>query len=237
MYRLGTRKKQRYLTKKPVNTLYNFVMTRQFHNALPVVVILLTLNCTAFLLLMLSPVPVLENFALWPIAPSGQMHFDAHSPRFQLWQLVSYSFLHGGLVHILINMYVLWMFGTRIELAWGSKAFAIYYFVCVIGAGLVQLIVSSMSANTGTIYPTVGASGGVFGLLLAFALTFPEERLMLLFPPVILKARWVALVYASIELIAGVTGTMEGIAHFAHLGGMLFGFLLLWYWSKYPLNH
>lgn len=211
-------------------------MHQQFLYSLPVIVILLMLNCGAFLLLLLSPGPVLENFALWPLASPGQVHFDTFAPRFQLWQLISYSFLHGGGFHIVINMYVLWIFGTRIELAWGSKAFLIYYFVCVVGAGLVQLTVSSMAANTGSVYPTVGASGGVFGLLLAFALTFPEERLMLLFPPVILKARWLALVYASIELIAGVTGTLEGIAHFAHLGGMLFGFFLLWYWSRHPLK-
>jgi membrane associated rhomboid family serine protease len=211
-------------------------MSRRFIYSPPAVLVLLTLNSAAFLLLLLAPGPVLEHFALWPAGLPVRVVFDGFVPRFQLWQLVSYSFLHGGLFHILINMYVLWMFGTRIEQHWGSKAFVIYYFVCVIGAGLVQLVVTSMAASSGQIYPTVGASGGVFGLLLAFALTFPEERLMLLFPPVILKAKWLALIYAGIELIAGVTGTLEGIAHFAHLGGMLFGFLLLWYWSKNPLK-
>ncbi|MDH5259487.1 MAG: rhomboid family intramembrane serine protease, partial [Gammaproteobacteria bacterium] len=90
--------------------------------------------------------------------------------------------------------------------------------------------------SSGDIYPTLGASGGVFGLLLAFALSFPNEKLMLLFPPVIIKAKWFVLIYACIELYAGVTGTLAGIAHFAHLGGMLFGFLLLWYWGKHPLR-
>jgi membrane associated rhomboid family serine protease len=216
---------------------YNLTMTRRFIYSPPVVPILLTLNIAAFFLQLSVPGPMLQYFALWPMGLPEQVVFDGFAPRFQLWQLVSYSFLHGGLFHIFINMYVLWMFGTRIELHWGSKAFVIYYFVCVIGAGLVQLVVTSMAASTGEIYPTVGASGGVFGLLLAFALTFPEERLMLLFPPVILKAKWAALIFAGIELIAGVTGTLEGIAHFAHLGGMLFGFLLLWYWSKHPLKH
>lgn len=211
-------------------------MPRQFIYSPPIVVILLFTNIAAFLLLMLAPAPMLEKFALWPLGLPEHMHVGAISPHFQTWQLVSYSFLHAGLFHIFINMYVLWMFGTRIELAWGSKAFVIYYFVCVIGAGLVQLVVSTSTASSGEIYPTVGASGGVFGLLLAFALTFPEERLMLLFPPVILKAKWLALIYAGIELAAGVTGTMAGIAHFAHLGGMLFGFLLLWYWGKHPLK-
>ena len=211
-------------------------MPRQFIYSPPVVLILLIANIIAYLLLMLFPGPVFEHFALWPLGLPGQVYVEGFSPHFQLWQVLSYSFLHGGLFHILINMYVLWMFGTRIELVWGSKAFAVYYFVCVIGAGLVQLVVSSIAASHGEIYPTVGASGGVFGLLLAFALTFPEERLMLLFPPVVLKAKWLALIYAGIELVAGVTGTMEGIAHFAHLGGMVFGFLLLLYWGKHPLK-
>lgn len=211
-------------------------MPRQLIYSPPVVLILLIANSVAYMLLMLAPGPMLENFALWPLGIPEQMYSEGISPHFQIWQLVSYSFLHGGLFHILINMYVLWLFGTRIEQVWGSKAFVIYYFVCVIGAGLVQLVVSSSTASTGEIYPTVGASGGVFGLLLAFALTFPEVRLMLLFPPVILKAKWVALIYAGIELVAGVTGTLEGIAHFAHLGGMFFGFLLLLYWGKHPLK-
>jgi membrane associated rhomboid family serine protease len=106
----------------------------------------------------------------------------------------------------------------------------------VVGAGLVQLFVASQAVSAGTVYPTVGASGGVFGLLLAFGLTYPNERLMLIFPPVILKAKWFVLIYAAVELYAGVTGTLAGIAHFAHLGGMLFGFLLLWYWGAHPLK-
>ncbi len=211
-------------------------MTRRFIFSPPVVQILLMLNIGAFLLQMSAPGPLLAHFALWPLGLPEQVTFGDFAPRFQLWQLLSYSFLHGGLFHIFINMYVLWMFGTPIEQRWGSKAFVIYYFVCVIGAGLVQLVVASMAASAGDIYPTVGASGGIFGLLLAFALTFPEERLMLLFPPITLKAKWAALLFAGIELIAGVTGTLEGIAHFAHLGGMLFGFLLLLYWSKHPLK-
>ena len=211
-------------------------MPKRFIYFPPFVQILLVLNGSAFVLLMLVPAPMFEYFALWPLGLTGQEIFEGIAPRFQLWQLVSYSFLHGGLFHLMINMYVLWMFGSRIELAWGSKAFVIYYFVCVIGAGLVQLFVVSMSVSAGEIYPTVGASGGVFGLLLAFGLTFPNERLMLIFPPIVLKAKWLVLIYACIELVAGVTGTMEGIAHFAHLGGMVFGFLLLLYWGKHPIK-
>ncbi|MGD9385109.1 MAG: rhomboid family intramembrane serine protease, partial [Thioalkalispiraceae bacterium] len=165
-------------------------MHRRFIYFPSIVQILLVLNSIAFLLLLSAPVSMFGNFALWPLGLTGQEVFEGIAPRFQLWQLVSYSFLHGGLFHLLINMYVLWMFGSRIEQAWGSKAFVIYYFVCVIGAGLVQLVVASLSVSAGEIYPTVGASGGVFGLLLAFALTYPNERLMLIFPPVVLKAKW-----------------------------------------------
>ena len=188
------------------------------------------------MLMFSAPIAIIENFALWPLGLTGQVVFDDIVPRFHLWQLISYAFLHGGLFHLLFNLFALWMFGSRIEQTWGSKAFGLYYLVCVIGAALVQLIFSSQAMSSGNIYPTVGASGGVFGLLLAFALTFPDEKLMLLFPPVIIKAKWFVLIYACVELYAGVTGTLAGIAHFAHLGGMLFGFLLLWYWGKHPLR-
>lgn len=201
-----------------------------------IVQVLLVLNIATFALLLANPERMIEIFALWPLGLEGGTQFDGIAPRFEPWQLLSYSFLHGGLFHLLLNMYALWLFGSRIEFAWGSRAFGIYYFVCVIGAGLVQLFVASQGVAAGEVYPTVGASGGVFGLLLAFGLTYPNERLMLIFPPVILKAKWFVLIYAAVELYAGVTGTLAGIAHFAHLGGMLFGLLLLWYWGKHPLK-
>lgn len=211
-------------------------MLRQFIYTPSVVQILLLLNGIAFMFLFSAPMAIIETFALWPLGLTDQIVFNNIAPRFQLWQLISYAFLHGGLFHLLFNLFALWIFGSRIEQAWGSKAFVIYYFVCVIGAALVQLLVSGQAMNSGEIYPTLGASGGVFGLLLAFALTFPNEKLMLLIPPVIIKAKWFVLIYAAVELYAGVTGTLAGIAHFAHLGGMLFGFLLLWYWDKHPLR-
>ena len=211
-------------------------MLRQFIFFPSIVQILLILNGISFFLLIAAPGQGIETFALWPLGLTGEALFDGIAPRFELWQLVTYSFLHGGLFHLLLNMYALWLFGSRIENAWGSKAFVIYYFVCVIGAGLVQLFIASQAVSDGAIYPTVGASGGVFGLLLAFGMAFPNERLILLFPPIILKAKWFVLIYACIELYAGVTGTLAGIAHFAHLGGMLFGFLLLWYWGKHPFK-
>lgn len=203
----------------------------------PVVKLLLYSNGIMFLLLMTNNYNTLiEQLALWPLGLSGEELFKGIAPSFEPWQLVTYAFLHASIAHILLNMYALWLFGTRIEYAWGSKAFAIYYFVCVVGAGITQLLVTSQGVGEGPVYPTVGASGGVFGLLLAFGLTFPNERLMLIFPPIIMRAKWFVLIYAAIELYAGVTGTWEGIAHFAHLGGMLFGFLLLLYWGKHPLR-
>jgi membrane associated rhomboid family serine protease len=137
-------------------------------------------------------------------------------------------------MHLLLNMYALWLFGTRMENVWGSSAFAVYYFVCVIGAGVTQLLVSTLS---GGFYPTIGASGGVFGLLLAFGMRFPNEVLMLIFPPVALPAKWFVTIYAAIELWAGVAGTQAGVAHFAHLGGMLFGYLLIQYWRRRPSRY
>ena len=159
------------------------------------------------------------GFALWPL----------ESGVFAVFQLLTYGFLHGNFNHLFFNMFAVWMFGTQLEHAWGSKRWLIYYLVCVLGAGLVQLLTSSVS---GQYYPTVGASGGVFGLLLAFGMTFPREVLILIFPPIPIQARWFVLIYAGIELWAGVTGTASGIAHFAHLGGMLFGAVLLLLWRR-----
>ncbi|HUX31841.1 MAG TPA: rhomboid family intramembrane serine protease [Thiobacillus sp.] len=195
---------------------------------------LLVMNGALFLLELYSGAPLIDALALWPLGLSGTAAFGLAAPHFQLWQLVTYSFLHGGIMHLLLNMYALWLFGSRMENVWGSEAFTLYYFVCVIGAGLVQLFVATLGTGEGGIYPTLGASGGVFGLLLAFGLTFPTERLMLIFPPVVLQAKWFVLIYGAIELWAGVTGTMAGVAHFAHLGGMLFGYILLLYWRRHP---
>jgi membrane associated rhomboid family serine protease len=146
-------------------------------------------------------------------------------PGFWPWQLVTYSFLHGSISHILFNMFALWMFGVEIENYWGSQRFATFYFVCVVGAGLTQLV-----ASYGAMYPTVGASGGVFGILLAFGLMFPNRRIMLLIPPIPMKAKYFVIGYGLIELYFGFTATQSGVAHFAHLGGMAFGFGLIQYW-------
>ena len=161
------------------------------------------------------------QLALWPL----------YSNYFQPWQLVSYGFLHGSFNHLFFNMFALWMFGLPIEKTWGSRKFAEYYFICILGAGLVQLLVQYIS---GDIYPTIGASGAVFGLLLAYGVTWPNAKLFLIFFPVPIKAKWFVLIYGAAELVFGVTGAMPQVAHYAHLGGLFFGAGLLWRWGWRP---
>ena len=183
----------------------------------PVIKNLLIINVLVFLAqLALGNLPLLEWFALWPLGNG-----------FQVYQLVTYSFLHGGISHILFNMFALWMFGAQIENTWGSRRFSIYYFACVIGAGFVQLASTYFS---GAIWPTIGASGGVFGILLAFGMMFPEQRIMLLFPPIPMKAKYFVIGYGVLELLFATTDFQPGVANLAHLGGMAAGFLLIMYW-------
>jgi membrane associated rhomboid family serine protease len=191
----------------------------------PVTRALLFANIAIYLLQMLLPGNFLiAHFALWPPGPSEY----ADVPGFQIWQLVSYGFLHGGFTHIAFNMLALWMFGGAIENLFGARPFALYYFVCVIGAALAQLAV--VHFFTGGFYPTLGASGGVFGLLLAYGMMYPHARIMLLFPPIPMPAWLFVTGYGALELFLGITGTQAGVAHFAHLGGMAFGFVLIQYW-------
>ena len=161
------------------------------------------------------------NFALWPLGSSF--------PSFMPWQLLTYGFLHGDLMHIAFNMFMLWMFGRELELIYGTRRFLTYYLTCVVGAGIVQLLVAAFQ---GGIYPTVGASGGVFGLLLLFGMTFPNRMIMLLFPPIPMKAKYMVVLFGVLELYLGLSGRTPGIANFAHLGGMLFGFLLIRRWQN-----
>lgn len=173
---------------------------------------------------------VLAYLMLWPLGGS-----DVGAPPFMPWQLVTYSFLHGSIPHLLFNMLALAMFGAQVEHVWGQRRFATYYFTCVAGAAVCQLLVGEATmAMGGGAYPTLGASGGIFGLLLAYGMLFPHQRVMLLIPPVPMKARTLVIVYGVIELLLGVTGTMPGVAHFAHLGGMLFGWLLIRHWRRRP---
>ena len=200
--------------------VYN--MRPRNQSAIPnVIFALLIINGLVFALQQFNPRPILINFALWPAGAQG-------SP-FMPWQVVTYSFLHGDMMHIFFNMFALWMFGRELELMMGPKRFLTYYFTCVVGAGLIQLIVAQVQ---GGLYPTVGASGGVFGILLAYGLAFPNRTIMLIFPPIPMKAKYMVIVFGVLELYLGLSGSAPGVANFAHLGGMLFGFLLLRYWAK-----
>ncbi len=147
--------------------------------------------------------------------------------EFYPWQLLTYGFLHGSFTHIAFNMIMLWMFGRELELFMGPRRFLIYYLTCVVGAGLVQLLVAFVQ---GSGYPTVGASGGVFGILLAFGMAFPNRMILLLIPPIPMKAKYLVVLAGGVELYLGLSGRAPGIANFAHLGGMLFGFLLIQKW-------
>ena len=165
--------------------------------------------------------------------------FYPASPFFRIWQPLTHMFMHGGFWHLFFNMYTLLMFGAPVERAIGERKFLIFYFICGFGAMALhwgvqwcQLhLAAGMAADILSI-PTVGASGAIYGVLIAFAMLYPDATLVLLFPPIPLKAKWWVLIFAGIEVVTGITGTMDGIAHFAHLGGMLIGFLLMLYWRK-----
>ena len=189
----------------------------------PVTLALVFANVAVFLLQLAVP-GIVVPFALWPL---GSARIGGVSVGFEFWQLVTYAFLHGGILHLGFNMLALYMFGGPIEQVFGQRRYLIYYFVCVVSAAIAQLAVSALM---GTVYPSIGASGGVFGLLLAYAIYFPHARIMLLFPPIPMPARVFVVVFAILELILGVTGTQEGVAHFAHLGGMVGGYAMLRYW-------
>ncbi len=168
-----------------------------------------------------------ENFMIGTFAL-----FYPTSPYFHWWQVVTHMFMHGGFWHIFFNMYTLYMFGSVVEDIIGSRKFLIYYFVCGLGAAGLHLGVETLQVTffATALPPVVGASGAIYGVLIAFAMLFPESRLTLIFPPVTMKARTMVIVFAAIELFTGVTGFADGIAHFAHLGGMLFGWLLIRFW-------
>ncbi|HWA14712.1 MAG TPA: rhomboid family intramembrane serine protease [Burkholderiales bacterium] len=167
-------------------------------------------------------------FALWPGEGSG----IASLPLFTPWTLVTYSFLHGNFMHIAFNMLAVWMFGADLERVWGAKRTAAAYFASVVTGGIAQIIVGAMFGEGGG--PVIGASAGVFGILLAYALVFPNRKIMPLFPPIPMPARVFVLIYASLELVFGITGTVSGVAHFAHLGGLVGGFLVYKYWRQRP---
>ena len=170
--------------------------------------------------------------------------FYPASPYFRIWQPLTHMFMHGGFWHIFFNMYSLWMFGSVVERALGEKKFITFYFICGFGAALMHTGVEWLSATSflaagnkaaygQLLYtPVLGASGAIYGLLIGFAMLYPDARLTLIFPPITLNAKWWVLIFIGIELFTGITGTSMGIAHFAHLGGALFGFLLIFFWRK-----
>ena len=179
--------------------------------------ILIGLTVLAFVL---QSGPAFVDFALWPL-----------QGPFAPWQLITYAFLHGNLTHLSFNMLGLWMFGRELEHELGSNRFMKLYFASVLSAGVIQLAVATMS---GGLRPTVGASGGVFGLLLAYGMTFPHRTVVPLIPPIPMPAWLFVTLYALLELILGVTGTQAGVAHFAHLGGMVGAWLVMWQLRRKP---
>lgn len=201
---------------------------------------IIIINVLMMLLTLMRENFMYETFAL----------FYPTSPFFHWWQPVTHMFMHGGFWHLFFNMYTLFIFGSVLERVWGTKKFLVFYFVTGLGAALVhtgvewiqmQSLISKAaegsSAAMASIHamkmtPTVGASGAIYGVLMGYAMLYPDSVLTLILPPISLKAKWFVLIFAAIELLTGVTGTGGGIAHFAHLGGLIFGFLLMWYWKK-----
>jgi membrane associated rhomboid family serine protease len=184
---------------------------------LPPVTKALILICVGiFCAQLLLPSAFTQPFALWPL----------HSGAFMPWQLLSYAFLHGSVTHLFFNMLALWMFGGDIERLWGGKRFSHFLIASALAAAVVQL---GWTAMSGSQSPTVGASGATFGLLLAFGMMFPNRTIMPLFPPIPMKAKVFVAIFGALELLFGITGG-SGIAHFAHLGGMLGGYLMIRYW-------
>lgn len=204
---------------------------------------------------------VLAFFATWVFEKQGLdltatfgLHFFM-AKDFSFYQLVTYLFMHGSFMHLFFNMFAVWMFGTVMERVWGPKRFLIYYLVCGIGAGIIQegvqyinyanenlaaydFVMTSSGRITTEAYlnlwTTVGASGSVYAILLAFGMTFPNERMFIIPFPFPIKAKWLIGGYIVIEVWSALNTPGDGIAHMAHLGGMLFGFLLIRYWRKHP---
>ena len=201
---------------------------------------IIIINILVMIMMALNETFMLEKFAL----------FYPTSPFFHWWQPVTHMFLHGGFGHLFFNMYALFIFGSVLERVWGVKKFLLFYFVTGIGAAAVHIgvqwiqmqtyINAAAEGSTAAMQamhalkmtPTVGASGAIYGVLMGYAMLYPDSVLTLIFPPVSLKAKWFVLIFAAIELALGVFGTRAGIAHFAHLGGLIFGFILMMYWKK-----
>lgn len=195
---------------------------------------ILIVNVIMFLATLVNEDFMVRTFAL----------FYPASPLFHIWQWLTHMFMHGGVWHVLFNMYALFIFGSVLERALGTRRFLIFYFICGFGAMLLHTGVEYLEAQRylslgldGAYIrllrtPTLGASGAIYGVLMGFAMLYPNAVLTLIFPPIPLKAKWWILIFAAIELFTGITGTADGVAHFAHLGGMIFGFLLILLWRR-----
>ena len=199
-----------------------------------------TKNLVAINILMFIATLINENFMVANFA----MFYPA-SPVFKPWQILTHMFMHGGFWHIFFNMYSLLMFGSILERSLGPKKFLIFYFVTGLGAAALHTGVEWMQARVfianGAVNayqallmtPTLGASGAIYGVLIGFAMLYPQAQLMLIFPPIPVKAKWLVVIFAVIELFSGINGIQASVAHFAHLGGMLFGWLLIRWWRKH----
>ena len=199
-----------------------------------------TKNLVAINILMFIATLINENFMVANFA----MFYPA-SPFFKPWQILTHMFMHGGFWHIFFNMYSLLMFGSLLERSLGPKKFLIFYFVTGLGAAALHTGVEWMQARVfianGAVNayqallmtPTLGASGAIYGVLIGFAMLYPQAQLMLIFPPIPVKAKWLVVIFAVIELFSGINGIQASVAHFAHLGGMLFGWLLIRWWRKH----
>ena len=205
-----------------------------FSSIPPAIKNIILINILVMIMISLNREYMILNYAL----------FYPTSPNFHIWQLITHMFMHADFWHIFFNMYTLFIFGTVLERIWGTKKFLVFYFVTGIGAALmhmgVQFIQAQVFISEGMwdayamlkMTPTVGASGAIYGVLIGYAMLFPDSVLTLVFPPISLKAKWFVLIFAAIELVTGVFGVYGNVAHFAHLGGMLFGWLLILYWKK-----
>ena len=192
--------------------------------------LLIATNVAIFALQAVYNDALISVFALWPI---GRYHVeDLHAVvGFEPWQLVTYAFLHANLAHIGLNMWALFLFGRDVERTLGARHYILLYFAAVVSAAIVQLAALAATRHAG-IYPTIGASGGIFGVLLAFGVLYPRRTVMLIFPPIPMAAWLLVTLFGLIELANGVLGTEAGVAHFAHLGGMLGAYLELRYWRQ-----
>src|SRR5204862_5466162 len=192
--------------------------------------LLIGVNVAVFALEAISGPGFLASFALWPVGHFIVAQFDT-PVGFKVWQLITCGFLHANFLHLAINMYALWMFGSDVERAIGPQHYLTLYVTSLLCSSATQLLVISMMTSAG-VYPTVGASGAIFGILLAFGMFFPRRTVVLLIPPIPMPAIVFVILYALLEMFRGVFGTNQGGVHFAALGGMIGAYLTLRHWRR-----